>query len=146
MKDRAYEIARNRKYDGYQRALASMVYKFFDKKTGLGVSVNELAEELHKPVIEKFKRRKFYARFKYNIWATDLAEIESLSSKTKNVKYLLCVTDVFTKYIWVKLLKDKKGKTVLNAFIKIEINLIVNQINYGLIKEENLTINLCKNG
>ena len=120
MKDRAYEVARNHKYDGYQRALASMVYKFFDKKTGLGVSVNEqLVEELHKPVIEKFKRRKFYARFKYNIWATDLAEMGSLSSKTKNVKYLLCVTDVFTKYIWVKLLKDKKGKTVLNAFIKI---------------------------
>ena len=54
LKDKAYEIARNRKYDGYQRALARMVYKFFDKKTGLGVSVNEqLAEELHKPVIKK---------------------------------------------------------------------------------------------
>ena len=46
LKDRAYEIARNRKYVGYQGALASMVYKFFDKKTGSGVSVNEqLAEE-----------------------------------------------------------------------------------------------------
>ena len=41
LKDRAYEIARNRKYDGYQRALASMVYKFSDKKTGSGISVNE---------------------------------------------------------------------------------------------------------
>ena len=59
MKDRAYEIARNRKYDGYQRALASMVYKAFDKKTGSGISVNQqLAEELHKPVIKKVKRRK----------------------------------------------------------------------------------------
>ena len=53
LKDRAYKIARNRGYDGYQRALASMVYKFFDKKTGSGISVNEeLAEELHKPVIK----------------------------------------------------------------------------------------------
>ena len=53
LKDRTYEIARNRGYDGYQRALASMVYKFFDKKTGSGISVNEqLAEELHKPVIK----------------------------------------------------------------------------------------------
>ena len=40
-------------------------------------------------------------------------------SKNKNVRYLLCGIDVFTKYAWIKLLKDKKGKTVLNAFIKI---------------------------
>ena len=84
------------------------------------MSVSEqLAEELHKPVIKKFKRRKVYARFKDNIWAADLAEMESLSSKNKNVKYLLCVIDVFTKYAWVKKVKDKKGKTVLNAFIEI---------------------------
>ena len=57
MKDRAYEIARN--HDGYQRALTSMVYKFFDNKTASGVSVNEqLAEELHKLVIKKFKRKR----------------------------------------------------------------------------------------
>ena len=43
----------------------------------------------------------------------------SLSSKNKNVKSLLCVIDVFTKHAWVKPLKDKKGKTVLNAFIEI---------------------------
>ena len=41
----------------------------------------------------------------------DLAEVESLSSKNKNVKYLLCIIDVFTRYAWVKPLKDKKGKT-----------------------------------
>ena len=45
-----------------------MVYNFFDKKIGSGASVNEeLAQELHRPVIKKFKRRKVYARFKYNI-------------------------------------------------------------------------------
>ena len=62
---------------------------FFDKKTGLGaratskarMSVNEqLAEELHKPVTKKLKRRKVYARFKDTIWAAVLAEMESLSS------------------------------------------------------------------
>ena len=68
LKDRAYEIARNCNYDGYQRALASMVYKFFDKKTGSGISVNEqLAEKLHRLVTKAFKRRKVYARFKDNI-------------------------------------------------------------------------------
>ena len=76
-----------------------MFYKFFDQKTGSGVIVNEqLAEEVHKPVIEKFKRRKIYARFKGNISATGLAEMGSLSSKNKDVKYVLCVIDIFTKY------------------------------------------------
>ena len=42
-----------------------------------------------------------------------------MSYKDKNVKYLLCVVDAFTKYVWVKPLKDKNGKTVLNAFIEI---------------------------
>ena len=51
--------------------------------------------------------------------------MESLSSKNKNVKYLLCVIDIFTKYPWVKPLKDKKSKTVLNAFIEI-----VNESNH----------------
>ena len=75
MKDRAYEIVLNPIYDGYQRGLASMIYKFFDRIES-GVSVNEeLAQELHKPVIKKLKRCKD------NIWATDLAEMESLSSK-----------------------------------------------------------------
>ena len=51
LQDGADEIAINRNYDGYQRALKSMVYNFFDKKAGLGISVNEkLAEELHEKV------------------------------------------------------------------------------------------------
>ena len=66
----------NRKYDEYQRALASIAYRFCGQKTGSRVSVNEqLAEELHKPVIRKFKRRKVYMRFKDNIWEADLAEM-----------------------------------------------------------------------
>ena len=61
-------------------------------------------------------------RFKDNIWAVDLAEMGSLSSKNENVK---CVINVFTKYAWVKPLKDKKGKVVLNTFIEI-----VNETNH----------------
>ena len=110
----------NPKYDGYQRGLESMAYKIFDKNTGSGASVKkELAEELHKPVIKKFKRRKVYARCKDNIWAADLAEMRSLSPFNRNVKYLLCVINVFTKYTWAKLLKDKKAKIVLHGFIEI---------------------------
>ena len=61
-----------------------MVYKFFDEKTGSGASAYEkLAQGLHKPLIKKFKRRKVYARFKDNIWVSDLAEMGSLSSKNR---------------------------------------------------------------
>ena len=73
--------------------------RFFDKKTRSGVSISEqLAEELHQPVIKKFKRRKVCARFKDNIWVAGLAEIESLSSENTNIKYLLCVIELVTKY------------------------------------------------
>ena len=59
------------------------------KKNRLGVSLNEkLAEELHKPVNKKFKKRRVHARFKDNIWTVDLAEMGSLSSKNQNVKYM----------------------------------------------------------
>ena len=59
LRDKAFKIASDPKYDGYQRGLASMVYKFFDKKSkGSGITTNEfnyqLANELHKPVIKKF--------------------------------------------------------------------------------------------
>ena len=61
LRDKAFNIAKNPKYDGYQRGLASMVYQFFDKKSkGSGVANNEikqnlqLAEELHKSIIRKF--------------------------------------------------------------------------------------------
>ena len=68
-----------------------MVYKFLYKKTGLGVSVKEdLGEELHKPVIKKFKRR-IYVRFKGRFWAADLAEMGFLCSFNHGVKYLSCV-------------------------------------------------------
>ena len=46
---------------------------------------------MHKPVTKKLKRRKAYARFKDHIWAADLAEMESLSSQNKDVKYLLFI-------------------------------------------------------
>ena len=69
LRDKAYDIASNPKYDGYQRGLASMVYKFFDKKsTGSGIaSFSILANERHKPIIRKFDKRKVYSQFKDKI-------------------------------------------------------------------------------
>ena len=117
---------------GYQRGLASMVYKFFDKKStaepsslermGSGTvkpSSSILADELHKPFIKKFNKRKVYSQFKDNIWGVDLAEMQSLSRKNKVIKYLLCAIDLFSKYAFVIPLKDKKGISIVNAFNKI---------------------------
>ena len=63
LKDRAFNIAKDTKYDGYQRGLASMVYKFFDKKSkGSSVKLipdnEQLANELRKPIIRKFEKKK----------------------------------------------------------------------------------------
>ena len=83
LRDKAYNIASNPEYDGYQRGLASMVCKFFDKKSmGNGFkSSSILADELHKPIINKFNKRKVYSQFKDNIWGVDLADMQSLSRK-----------------------------------------------------------------
>ena len=123
LKDKAYNIASNPEYGGYQRGLASMVYKFFDKKSmGSGFVKDSsliLADELHKPVIKKFNKRKVYSQFKDNIWGVDLADMQSLSKKNKGIKYLLCAIDLFSKYAFVVTLKDKKGISITNAFKKI---------------------------
>ena len=57
--------------------------------------------------------------FRDNIWRVDLADMQSLSKYNKGIKYFLCAIDIFSKYAWVVLLKDKKGVSIVNAFQKI---------------------------
>ena len=78
-----------------------------------------LADELHKPVIKKFNKRKVYSQFKDNIWGVDLADMKLLSKQNKGIKYLLCAIDLYSKYALVVPLKDKKGISIVNAFHKI---------------------------
>ena len=128
LRDKAYDITSNPEFDGYQRGLASMVYKFFDKKSiGSGFkkyknttksSSSILANELHKPIIKKFDKRKVYSQFKDNIWGVDLADMQSLSRKNKSIKYLLCAIDLYSKYAFVIPLKDKKELVLLMQLIK----------------------------
>ena len=141
LRHKAFNIAKNPKYGGYQRGLASMVYKFFDKKsaslTNKSVSgrsgiVNnnnnnnnnkikqnlQLSEELHKPIIRKFKKRKVYSGFRDNIWGADLADMQLISNFNKGYRFLLCVIDIFSKYVWVIPLKDKKGVSILLMLFK----------------------------
>ena len=121
LKNKAFDIAKDPKYDGYQRGLASMVYKFFDSKvSGSGAKLTlqneQLAEELHKRIIRKFEKRKVYSTFKDNIWGDDLADMQLLSKYNKGIRFLLCVIDIFSKYGWVIPLKDKKGISIVKAF------------------------------
>ena len=121
---KALNIAKDPKYDEYQRGVASMVYKFFDKKTAGGgiksMSENDqLAQELRKPIIIKFKKRKVHSVFKDNIWIADLADMQLISKFNKEFRLLLCVIDMFSKYACVVSLKDKKGASIVNAFQSI---------------------------
>ena len=123
LRDKAFKIVTAPKYGGYQRGLASMVYKFFDKKSsGSGISNEQnyqLANKLHKPILKKFKKRKVDSSFRDNIWGVDLADMQSQSKYNKGIKYLLCAIDLFSKYAWVVPIKDKKGTSIVNAFQKI---------------------------
>ena len=100
-----------------------MVYKFFDKKSASladkptkGSVINiklvpqnqQLAEELHKPIIRIFKKRKIHAVFKDNIWGADIADMQLISRYNIGIRFLLCIIDIFSKYAWVVPLKDKK--------------------------------------
>ena len=105
-----------------------MAYKFFDKKSkGFGLKENQgnflqnsqLADELHRPIIRKFKKRKVYSSFKNNIWGVDLADIQLISKFNKGFRYLLFVIDLFSKYAWFVPLKDKKGVSIVNVFQSI---------------------------
>ena len=129
LRDKAFNIAKNIKYDGYQGGLASMVYKCFDKKpAGSGVNRHanksdfdneKEAEQLHKPIIKYFKKRTVYSRFKDNIWGADLADMQLINKFNKGFRFLLCVINIFSKYAWVVPLKDKKVIKINNTFQKI---------------------------
>ena len=86
--------------------LACMVYKFFDKTSGSGVNNKvkqnqQLAEELHKTIIRKDKKRRVYSSFKDNFLGADLADMQLIRKFNRETRLLLCVIDIFSKYAWV---------------------------------------------
>ena len=127
LKNKALKIATDPEVNGYQRSLAAMVYKFFNERTkGSGIESGnrfpenkKLAEELQKPIIKNFKRRKVYSSFKDNICGVDLAGMTLISKFNKGIKYLLCVIDLFSRYSWVIPLKNKKGESIVEGFKKM---------------------------
>ena len=95
--------------------------QIFDKKSpssGIkneNVSNKELGEELHKPIIRKFQKIKTLSPFIDNIWGADLVDMQLINKFNKEINFLLCVIDIFSKYAWVIPIKDKKSNTITNA-------------------------------
>ena len=108
LRDKTFNIAKNPKYDCYQRRLASMIYKFLNKITSGSVVKSmpqneQLAEELYKPIAKKFKKRQVYSSFKDNISGPDLADMQSISKFNKRFRFLLCVIDIFSNALLMHL-------------------------------------------
>ena len=127
-----FNINRNPRYDGYQRGLASMIYKCFDNKysntqsrTGINSESKrpslalKLEEELDKSITRNFEKRKVYSSLKDNTWGADLAIMQLIIKFNKVSRFLLCVVDIYCKYVWIFALKDKEIITITNAFQKI---------------------------
>ena len=121
-RNKAFNFAKNPKYDGCQRGLASMIYKFFLKKNLLVVvlkmRISQTKNQLKNYTNQLFKKRKVYSSFIDNIWGADLGHMQLISKFNKGIRFLLCTTDIFSKYAWAIPLKDKKGITSNNTFQK----------------------------
>ena len=79
----------------------------------------KLAEELHKPIIRKLKKRTVYSGYKDNIGGSDLADMQLINKFNKRFRFLLCVIDIVSKYAWVVPLKDKKSVSIVKLFQQI---------------------------
>ena len=92
-------------YDKYK----TKTWTWFKHATALSSDWSQqLADELHKPITRNFQKRSVISNGIDEIWAADLVEMQKFSKWNKGIKYLLMVIDVFSKYGWIRGLKDKK--------------------------------------
>ena len=128
--DQVFNIAKNTKYDGYERDLASMRYKSFNKTYTAGavtrlnksaiesknISNEQLAEELRNTINKKFEKCKVNSSFKDNFWGAVLADMHLISRFNEGTFLLLCVIDMFSKYAWVVPLVVNSFQETLDKF------------------------------
>ena len=101
-----------------KKVLLQLVINFFIKKSlGSGIknenmSDQKLTKELHKQIISLLKKRKVHSSIIDSIWGADLAEMQLINKVNKEIRFLLCVYDIFSKYTWVISWKEKKGITI----------------------------------
>ena len=115
-----FSFAENLKHVKYKRGLTSVAYKFFDKKKHFAVVFKvklcwtsvlwtwQIAEDLHEAIIRKLEKGKVHSYFTDNIWSTNIADMETISKFKKGFSFLLCVIDIYSKYVRLFPLKDKK--------------------------------------
>ena len=114
--DKAFTSLKIRNMMDIKDLLLQWFITFFDRRSSGGdlktenMSNQELAKELHKPIIRKFEKRKVCSSFLDNIWGADLADMQLISKFNKRFRFLLSVIDIYRKYAWVVPLKDKKVK------------------------------------
>lgn len=78
---------------------------------------NQDAYSLQKKVRRKgFKRRRVVVQGLDYQWEADLADVQNLSEHNDGIKFLLVIVDVFSRFLWIRPLKDRKGKSVIEAF------------------------------
>ena len=152
LRDKAFHSAKNLKYEGYQRGLALMTYKFFDESsldmraqseilatrstfTGSNTSGDvfknenmlhqKLSKELHKPNVRTFEKRKVYSSFKDNIWVADIADMQLISKFNKGIRfyYVLLISSVNMHGLFLQ--KTRKVLQLLMLFRKYQLRLIV---------------------
>ena len=125
LRNKGFNTAKSPKYDGYQRCVASVVYKFLVQKSSGDAAKSEimsklqLPEDLNIPVTRKFEKWKVYSSFKDSIWDADLADMQLTSKFSKRIHILLGITDIYRKYASVVPLKEQKGIGITNVFQKI---------------------------
>ena len=110
------------------------------RKLGWGIEwSNVLADEVHKSIRKKFRKRRVFASGTDAMWTADLVDMQSFSRSNKGFKYILMIIDVFSKYGWAIPLKKKTGPEVMKAFRYLCEN-NHHRKNYGHTRVKNFTI------
>ena len=127
-RDKAFNIAKNSKYDGCQKGLASMVYNFFFfffliksllKVVALIMKLNKMRNQpknYTNQLLKHFKKEEFILHLKTIFGGADSADMQLISKFNKTTAILLCVIDIVSKYAWVVPLKNKTVKLLLMLF------------------------------
>ena len=91
-----------------------------NSKQKLGFGFEKLANELHKPIIRKFKRRKVnFGNFPNEIWSADLMDLKKLKKYNNGFQYIINIIDLYSRYAWSIPIKNKTGKSIVEAFDSI---------------------------
>ena len=95
----------------------------------IGKGLDQLANELHKPIIRKFKRRKVnFGNFPNEIWSADLIDLKKIKKDNNGFQYIINIIDLFSRHAWSIPIKNKTGKSIVEAFDYVLGEL--NAINY----------------